>query len=89
MGSTAKEWERLRHGLEALTRSVAEEISHYPRPITACDAQFNHLLELRRQLPHELDRLEAAARDETMTVATFLSTSPCASEAEDALRASR
>jgi hypothetical protein len=75
--SSGSEWDTLRHNLQALTHSVAQEISAYPRPITACDAQFNHLLELRRALPAELQRLDAAANAGT-TVADFVSSSPCA-----------
>ena len=63
MRDTGSEWESLRRDLEALATSVATEIRAYPRPITACDAQFNHLLELRRLVPLELQRLEAAATD--------------------------
>ena len=63
MRNTGSQWESLRRGLEALATSVAAEIRAYPRPITACDAQFNHLLELRRLVPLELQRLEAAAAD--------------------------
>jgi hypothetical protein len=57
MSGTRQDWESLRHGLEALAESVAMEIRAYPRPITACDAQFIHLLELRRLAPLELQRL--------------------------------
>ena len=63
MSGTGPEWDSLRHDLEALATSVATDIRAYPRPITACDAQFNHLLELRRLVPLELQRLEAAATD--------------------------
>lgn len=75
--STGSEWQALRRGLEAMAEKVAEEIRAYPRPITACDAQFNHLLELRRQLPYELDRLQATAQDPAATVAHFVAASPC------------
>ena len=80
--STGSEWQALRLGLESLSERVAEEIRAYPRPITACDAQFNHLLELRRQLPHELDRLGAAGsgKDPAATVAQFIAASFCAAE---------
>ena len=71
------EWQALRLGLEAMAEKVAEEIRAYPRPITACDAQFNHLLELRRLLPYELDRLGSAALDPAATVAQFIAVSPC------------
>ena len=78
--STGSEWQAVRLGLAALAERVAEEIRAYPRPITACDAQFNHLLELRRQLPDELDRLEAAEQDPAATVAHFIAASLCAAE---------
>ena len=74
--SSSSEWRALRLGLEALAERVADEIRTYPRPITACDAQFNHLLELRRQLPHELDRLSSTAQDPVATVAQFIAASP-------------
>ena len=57
-----------------------EEIRAYPAPIPACDAQFNHLLELRRLLPGELARLEAAACDPAASVEAFVCASPCRAE---------
>jgi hypothetical protein len=80
MRNTGSQWQSLRHVLEALAASVTAEIVAYPRPITACDAQFNHLLELRRLVPQELQRLEAVADDPGFTVEDFLRTSPCAAE---------
>ena len=82
MSGTRQEWDSLRHSLEALAMSVAMEIRAYPRPITACDAQFNHLLELRRLVPLELQRLEAAATSPSMTTDVFIRSSPCAAEIE-------
>jgi hypothetical protein len=82
MSGTRQEWDSLRHSLEALAKSVAAEIRAYPRPITACDAQFNHLLELRRLLPLELQRLAAAAQTPGMTSDAFIRSSPCAAEIE-------
>jgi hypothetical protein len=80
MRNTGSQWQSLRRDLEALAASVTAEIVAYPRPITACDAQFNHLLELRRLVPQEMQRLEAAAGDPRFTVEEFLRTSPCAAE---------
>jgi hypothetical protein len=80
MSGTRQEWDSLRHGLEALATSVAAEIRAYPRPITACDAQFNHLLELRRLVPLEMQRLETAAETPGMTTDEFIRSSPCAGE---------
>jgi len=73
-------WTTLRATLEALHQSVVEEIRAYPLPITACDAQFNRLLELRRLLPEELARLDAASDDAGASVDAFVHTSPCRAE---------
>jgi hypothetical protein len=74
--STVEEWETLRRRLLTLAACVAEEIKTYPPPITACDAQFNHLLELRRLLPQELERLRIFAADKSQTIENFIRTSP-------------
>lgn len=50
-----------RTALDAERRRVAGEISSYPSPISGCDAQFNHLLDLRARIGRamgELDRPE-------------------------------
>ena len=78
--STAAEWSALRAALESLRQSVGEEISAYPFPIPACDAQFNRLLELRRLLPDELARVDAVSQDAGASVAAFVRTSPCSAE---------
>ena len=75
--STELDWTALRRRLHSLIREVGEEIRTYPAPIPACDAQFNHLLELRRLLPQELERLEAAARDPGAGIEAFIRSSPC------------
>jgi hypothetical protein len=49
----------LRAHLAGRRRALAEEIGRHPRPITACDVHFNHLLEERAALSSELDRLDA------------------------------
>jgi hypothetical protein len=82
MRNTGSQWEAIRRDLEALATSVAADIRAYPRPITACDAQFNHLLELRRLVPLELQRLEAAAQTPGMSTDEFIRSSPCAGEIE-------
>jgi hypothetical protein len=83
--STELDWDRLRRRLQSLLHEVGEEIRSYPPPIPACDAQFNHLLELRRLLPPELERLETAARDPAANVPEFVRSSPCAAELSAAL----
>ena len=44
----------IRNLLEQQRVRIQEEIANYPPPITACDAQFNHLLEQRSQIAREL-----------------------------------
>ena len=46
--------------LEAESRRINEEIRNYPRPIAACDLQFNYLLEERARLAGELRRIHEA-----------------------------
>ena len=83
--STAAEWSALRAALESLRQSVGEEISSYPSPITACDAQFNRLLELRRMLPEEIERANAAGDNAGASLEAFLRDSPCATEVQATL----
>jgi len=74
--SIQPDWAQLRRKLRSLMIEVGEEIRAYPAPIPACDAQFNHLLELRRLLPQELERLEAAVRDPAASAHEFIRSSP-------------
>lgn len=48
----------MRKVLIARRQRIAEEISRHPRPITACDVNFNRLLEERALLSEELDRFD-------------------------------
>lgn len=49
--------------LEKRRAEIGEEISSYPPPIPACDAQFNYLLEARRGIARELTQLKELAAD--------------------------
>jgi hypothetical protein len=62
-GGVESAWERVRAGLEREHHRIYEEIKNYPRPIPACDVQFNYLLEERADISEELERLEAAAKE--------------------------
>lgn len=53
----------IRDHLESERHRIYEEIKNYPTPIPACDAQFNYLLEERRRIPQELDRLNAFSKE--------------------------
>jgi hypothetical protein len=56
-------WKRIGAYLEDERHLVHEEIKNYPRPIPACDLQFNHLLEKRAGICQELDRMREATRE--------------------------
>ncbi|MBO0763143.1 MAG: hypothetical protein J2P50_00920 [Hyphomicrobiaceae bacterium] len=75
--SSTEDWTALRRQLQSLAREVGEEVRSYPGPIPACDAQFNHLLDLRRMLPHELERLDAAMSVPGAKIEAFIRSSPC------------
>ncbi len=72
---TAATWDSLRQSLETRRQALSAEIGRYPPPIPACDAQFNHLLDERRLISAELQRLERAAGDGT-AIDDFLASAP-------------
>ncbi len=74
------DWDALRARLTQLQKAVAAEISAYPVPIPACDAQYNHLLERRAALVETRTRLEAAREDGAATVEVFLASTPILAE---------
>lgn len=47
-----------REALRLAQRNVVAEIGSYPRPVAGCDAQFNHLLDIRWRLGRALAALE-------------------------------
>lgn len=51
-------WDELRAHLVERDRELKARIHNYPAPITACDAQFNYLLEQRDLIRSELRRLD-------------------------------
>jgi hypothetical protein len=55
-------WQRIRDHLESERQRIHEEIKEYPRPIPACDVQFNFLLEQRAGIAEELNRLDEARK---------------------------
>jgi|SRR5689334_20735815 hypothetical protein len=57
-------WKRVLDHLEQERRGIHEEIKNYPRPIPACDAQFNHLLEQRTAISQELAHLHRASSEQ-------------------------
>lgn len=73
--SGTQDWARLRAAIEALLDEATRDIRGYPPPIPACDAQFNHLLDLRQGLPGELARLDALTRAGDGNVLDFIETS--------------
>jgi hypothetical protein len=53
-----KSYAEIRSALVKRRQAIAEEIARHPRPITACDVDFNRLLEERAALSEQIDRLD-------------------------------
>lgn len=53
---------RVREHLLRLKAPIDRQIREYPTPIAGCDAQFNYLLDERRRLAQDLNRLDAIAK---------------------------
>ena len=70
------DWDALQARLERMREAVAAEIRTYPAPIPACDAQFDHLLERREALSGALARLDAARKDGSRTLESFVAGLP-------------
>jgi hypothetical protein len=88
-------WEQIRTRLEGARSRIYEEIRNYPRPIPACDQQFNYLLEERARVCGELDRVDEVLReglwrsDPVQRIEAFLQSSGCIdSGAQQAIRSS-
>ena len=68
MNETVAQVQQFGRRVEGALRSekarIRREISAYPPPIPACDAQFNYLLEQRNRVAQELSAVTAAARHE-------------------------
>lgn len=45
--------------LRTAMSSVSDELAAYPGPVSGCDAQYTHLLEIRSRLRNALNALEA------------------------------
>lgn len=75
---------RLREHLLRLKAPIDRQIREYPTPIAGCDAQFNHLLEERRRLALDLNRLDViekkAPAEQGRALETFLKDSGHAGE---------
>jgi hypothetical protein len=63
MDSVELVWRKIRVHLENEQRRVYEEIKQYPRPIPACDAQFNYLLEQRAGLAREVEQVDEVSKE--------------------------
>ncbi len=70
------DWDALRAQITQLRETVAAEIRAYPVPISACDAQYDHLLERRTALAAALASLDAARETGAATAEVFLAESP-------------
>lgn len=75
---------RLREHLWRLKAPIDRQIREYPTPIAGCDAQFNHLLDERRRLARDLNRLdeieEKAPAEQRQALEAFVNESSHAGE---------
>ena len=82
-------WNKIRQHLETERHRIHDEIRHYPPPIPACDAQFNHLLEERRRISQELAELEELSRQDLApeqhmkSIDAFIASSHCINDEAD------
>ena len=75
--SRLQTWRSVRDELEARRAALNGEIASYPAPITACDAQFNHMLELRAGLNTQLVLLSRISEGaDAKTLARFVAACP-------------
>jgi len=76
-------WNEIHSHLQNRKDRINEEIGRYPTPIAGCDQQFNYLLEQRRQIQGEINKLRKTefacleADDPTIAISDFLQTSHC------------
>jgi hypothetical protein len=56
-------WTQIADCLENRKSRVYEEIKNYPTPITACDQQFDHLLDQLAKICGELARMRKAVSE--------------------------
>jgi hypothetical protein len=79
-------WHRIKACLEEARHQIHDEIRTYPRPIPACDQQFNYLLERRARVSHELALLDEASAespasgDSMARIDGFIDSSTCLEE---------
>ena len=79
-------WQDIRTCLEQKRREVYEDLRNYPPPITACDQQFDFLLEKQTAISGELARLkhdlaELHGRDDQLgLIQQFIRSSSCLDE---------
>ena len=70
---------RVREHLLRLKAPIDRQIREYPTPIAGCDAQFNYLLDERRRLAQDLNRLDAIEakprKDQQQALQTFIAES--------------
>ncbi|MEX0678269.1 MAG: hypothetical protein WD063_14405 [Pirellulales bacterium] len=87
-------WREIKIELEGAKSRIYEEIRSYPPPITACDEQFDRLLEEREKISRELERMRdvsdasLAERNPLRLIDEFLRSSIyIGAEAEQRIRA--
>ena len=73
-------WTKITNRLKERREEIVREIRSFPAPIPACDVHYNSLLEERRRINDELEKLDKFRRDGKVSVEEYLSRSPLIDE---------
>lgn len=66
-------WTTIANRLTNRRRDVTREIRSFPAPIPVCDVYYNSLLEERRKISDELQKLEVCKAKDKNSVDEFIS----------------
>ncbi len=78
--ASQRAWHEIRERLEQHKSRINVELRNYPPPITACDQQFNYLLEQRASVESEISQITSSEAhctgpDAVKVITKFLSAS--------------
>lgn len=68
-------WTTIANRLKERREEIIREIRSFPSPIPACDVHYNSLLEERRSITDELQRIDELAREGKISAQDYLSRS--------------
>ena len=68
-------WTAITYRLKERRKEITREIRSFPAPIPACDVHYNSLLEERRRITREFQKLDKLKLDDNVSVQDYLSES--------------